>query len=381
MSRSITACWQGAYIFTLLFSLLLPLTTQAAKTVLIEVSEIGGDREEAEWYAINSAIDDAFEQHFKGMAFDDDVQTKLKALVTSSQKKRYRPLVKRWLLSVDEATPAGYQLEGKVVLRKAVLKQWVDKIVCQFCKKSQSRLSIYLPYPALDRGSWQRDYLGLLGALKQQLTESNFEIIRENNRAQAQYRLKASQLKFASEGLKNTLSFDVDILDNRSSGELLTTVNGYAVAAQLVTKEAVKNELFKRAAEKIHAGLNYKLLKVDIKDFIEVVFYAPNSVSKNGSKRTLEQELAKLYGYRGRQQKDTFLDNINAQPTEMGDQYAFSFLIPKSYSIEHRELEQGLQDIQNFVFGSDNPDMKWAAAGSKIQVFDQADRPPHIEVH
>lgn len=351
------------------------------KNLSVFVSSYAASRSDAELSAVSEAVVEGLENYSKDILGDPYINEWIKNKLLVNRKQGYSSLVKRWLLDVDTATQKGYLLEGRVILRASVLRRWLKEYSNGVCNKNQSRFSLYLQPDTQDLyrdGRWQKKYIGLMGAVKQRFLDGGFPIVQESSKSLAQYRLVTSQIKYDGIGLKESLSFNVDIVENQAGGELVATIDDTSFATGL-TPAATEKELNRRTADKIYAGLSRNLI-IGCKESIEVIFHAPATINKYRAKNNLEKELAKLFGYRSRVSQSDFIDNLNTQITRMGDKFVFSIKTNGMHEIGIRALEEGLLDIQNFVFGSAQADIAKSTSGTKWLVFDSEDRPSYIEL-
>jgi hypothetical protein len=336
-------------IFAILLGVLSP-PVAVGKSMTIEINDYGPTREEAERRVLLNAVRDGLTRFMNEQAKHPSMTERILKRLNAIQADHYRPLVKRWRLDLDDANQGQHYLEGKVTLDVDVLKLWADEWLRQLSAEGKTqrapikhRLSLFIAREALEEADLAAEDRALrkpfMHALEQRLISSGYEIKREEQKRQAQYVLQLSQSSLDRHGLSGSVNFTVEVFENRADGSLVTTADGYAAASLTTTSAALRKELLQRAAVKVAAELQRKFEHLAVaKQTVELVFFAPQDISKRRARHDLLEGLAAIYGLTSDADIDTFDEAVNLQITEESDHYTFSFLVPDDYHVRPTQL-------------------------------------------
>ncbi|MCP4408105.1 MAG: caspase family protein [Gammaproteobacteria bacterium] len=367
----------------LVSALLMPALV-VAKSMKIEVEDFGKNRADAQRRVLQTAVPDALTRFMQEKAKDPLVIDHIKKKLRQIEGRHYKPLVRRWLLDIDEAHKGKHFMEGKIVLDEDVLKLWADEILTNPLgsgaeKKDginntglKHRLSIYFLQASLDEVDLSNEQLAIrkdfMHALERRLISSGYDVKRGAQKRQAQYLLRLSQSKFDQRGLMGSMGFTVEILDS-SDQSLLATADGYASASLTITSQAMRKELLQRASVKVASELERKFIGIVTgKKTTEIVFYGPGNIRKRRVRPVLVDGLADIYEL-DEEQTDALDENL--QVTKDEDFYSFSFMIPKEYRVPHKRLKNGLAELHRDAFKSAEPEAKLTSVGQKWNICDE----------
>ncbi|WP_089943845.1 hypothetical protein [Candidatus Entotheonella palauensis] len=213
-----------------------PLVSAYTSAVLIPTEGDGANRAEAEKNGLTKAVRDGLRPYMCEWATDRTVTAYIQRRLDEIAPD-YDPLVKRWMLNVNQPRRGGHYMQGTLALDTGVLKRWADAWLQELSISWTGegaplihRLSLFIVPSSLEEIDLSRDDLKLrqqfMHALENNLSRSGYQIKRDAYQAQAQYQLKLTESVVEESGLIKSMTFTVQILDNGADQALLATASG-----------------------------------------------------------------------------------------------------------------------------------------------------------
>ncbi|ETW95990.1 MAG: hypothetical protein ETSY1_28375 [Candidatus Entotheonella factor] len=364
-----------------------PRVSSDGSAVLITTEGDGADRAEAEKNGLTKAVRDGLRQYMCAEWATDQTVTAYIQRRLDEIAPSYDPLVKRWMLNVNQPRRGGHYMQGTLALDAGVLKRWSDAWLQELSISWTSeqaplihRLSLYIVPSSLEEIDLSRDDLKrrqqFMHALENNLSRSGYQIKGDTYRAQAQYQLKLAESIFEESGLIKSMTFTVQILDNSADQALLATASGYAATDVDVTEGIIRKELLESAASKVAAELYCKFLFLALSQPpTEIVFYLPQDLPRNRTQDQLYQGLARIYGEHTPAALESFKTKVHSKHAPVREEQTLSFLMPASYRIPHPQLERELIKLREEIVRTPESVVERASGGTIWHVLN-ADKPP-----
>lgn len=369
-----------------MLGLLLYVGAASGGSLGIDVEEIGSDRQEAERLAIEYALNEVMPRYLENVTYNDEVQAFFGRKLDAIERRKYRPLLKRFRPSVDAAGSGGYLLEGRMLLETRVLEKWASECMrSDACRpetaadcpteRLSSRFSFYIvPIDVTETeltASERETRKQFMNTLSSKLGDAGFDIKRSAQKAQAEFMIRLVDSRFEQQAEIKTMSFTVEILDNGDES-FVASADGTASGAILVSDLELTKDLLQRASDRTVAQIRQQA--IDWAD-LEVVYYADAAMNRNAARATLEDRLIALFGVPIKEQ-DAFVSAIDLRIVDDGPHSVYSVEIPHDQCMPYENvLKTGLRDIAVGTMGLIDLREKVQKAGRKISFYDVADCP------